>query len=125
MSSIKRQKAQFNSTNKIRNDKVVYQVFQGLYKEVIAVRNTMRECNLTVLEIHTEEFIHNPREQMESVCEFLGLSCSESYLTMCEQMTYKNVSRTRDSVEWSTQIKGLVETRMLQLPFFERYSFTD
>lgn len=125
MSSIKRQKAQFNSTNKTRNDKIAYQAFQGLYKEVMAVRNMTRACNLTVHEIHTEEFIHNPRKQMESVCDFLGLTCSESYLTMCEQMTYKNVSRTRDSVEWSTQIKDLVETRMLQLPFFKRYSLTD
>jgi hypothetical protein len=125
MSSIKRQKAQFNSTNKTRNDKVIYQAFQGLYKEVMAVHDMMEACNLTVLEIHNEEFIHNPRKEMKSVCEFLGLGCSESYLNMCEQMTYKNVSRTRDSVEWTTEIKGLIETHMLQLPFFKRYSFTD
>ena len=125
LSSVKRQKAQFNSTNKLENDKVVYQAFQGLYKEVKAVRDMVEACNLTVLEIHNEEFILNPRKEMESVCEFLGLSCSESYLRMCEKMTYKNVSRTRDSVKWTTHIKGVVETGMLQLPFFKRYSFTD
>ena len=124
-SSIRRQKAEFNSTNKLKNDKVVYQAFQGLYKEVEAVHSMVKACNLTVLEIHSEEFIHDPRKEMKSVCEFLGLSCSESYLNMCEQVTYKNVSRTRDSVEWTAQIKGLVETRMLQLPFFKRYSFSD
>ena len=125
MSSIKRQKAQFNSTNKMKNDKIIYQAFQGLYGEVKAVHDMVKACNLTVLEIHNEDFIRNPRKEMKSVCEFLGLSCSESYLKMCDQATYKHVSRTRDSVEWTTQIKGLVETRMLQLPFFKRYSFTD
>ena len=125
MSSIKRQKAQFNSTNKMKNDKVIYQAFQGLFGEVKAVRDMIKACNLTVLEVHSEDFIHNPKKEMKSVCEFLGLSCSESYLKMCEQATYKHVSRTRDSVEWTTQIKELIETRMLQLPFFKRYSFTD
>ena len=125
MSSIKRQKAQFNSTNKMKNDKIIYQAFQGLYGEVKAVHDMIKACNLTVLEIHNVDFIRNPKREMKSVCEFLGLNCSERYLMMCDQATYKHVSRTRDSVEWPTQIKGLIETRMLQLPFFKRYSFTD
>ena len=124
MSSTKREKAQFNSTNKLKNDKSVHQAFQALYKEVKAVNDMIKACKLTVLEIHNVDFIHNPRKEMKSVCKFLGLSCSESYLEMCDEATFKHVSRTRDAVEWPTQIKGLVESRMLQFPFLQRYSFT-
>lgn len=124
MSSIKREKARFNSTNKLNNDKILYRAFQGLYGEVKAVHDMIKSCNLTVLEIHNVDFIRSPRNEMKSVCKFLGLSCSESYLEMCDEATYKHISRTRDAVEWSTQMKRLVESRMLQFPFFQRYSFT-
>ena len=125
LSSEKRQKAQFNSTYKLKDEHVVLQAFRGLYSEVMAVHDMIKACDLTVLEVHSEDFIRNPRMTMKSICEFIGLKCSESFLEMCEQVTYKHISRTRDAVEWSEEMKGLVKTRILWFPFFQRYSLTN
>ena len=126
-SSEKGQKAaQFNSMYKLKDgEQVMVRVSRNLYSEVKAVHDMIKACGLTVLEVHSEDFIRNPRKEMKSVCEFIGLSCSESYLEMCEQVTYKHISRTRDAVEWSEEMKRSVETGILQFPFFQRYSLTD
>ena len=124
LSGERRKKAEFNSTNKLRNEKVIRQAFNGLYGEANAVYNMIKACNLTVLEIHNVDFIRDTRKQMTAVCKFLGLNCSENYLNMCSKMAYSHTSRTRDSLEWSESMKNaVVTTFLLGFPFFERYSF--
>lgn len=119
------QKAQVNSTLKLKDDHVMNYAFNALYGEVKAVHAMIETCNLTVLEIHNANIVHDPRKEIKSLCKFLGLSCSESYLEMCEQAVYKNVSRTRDAVEWPEQIRKLVETHIIRpFPSFKRYSLT-
>lgn len=121
----KGQKAQVNSTIRLKDDHVMNNAFNALHSEIKAVHSMIKTCNLTVLEIHNADFVHNPRKEVETLCKFLGLSCSESYLEMCERAIYKNVSRTRDAVEWPEQIKTLVETHIIRpFPSFKRYSLT-
>ena len=120
-------KARVNSTIELKEDRAMMYMyaFNSLYSEVAAVRAMIKDCNLTVLEIHNVDFVHNPRKEVKFLCEFLGLSCSESYLEMCEKAVYKNVSRTRDAVKWPVQVKKLVEMRIIRLfPSFKRYSLT-
>ena len=122
---VRGQKAQVNSTLKLKDDHVIKYAFDALYSEAKAVHAMIKTCNLTVLEIHNADFVRDPRKEVKSLCEFLGLSCSESYLKMCEQAVYKNVSRTRDAVEWPEQIRKLVDTHIIRpFPSFRRYSLT-
>ena len=123
VSGERRRKAQFNVTYKLNNERIMSQASKGLYSEAKAVHDMITACHLTVLEIHNVDFVENTRTQMELVCKFLGLSCSESYLQMCEQVSYNHVSRTRDSLEWSQQARKFVSANILTFPFFRRYSF--
>lgn len=123
-SKVRGQKAQFNSTNKLKGVSYMNNVFNALSSEVKAVHAMIKICDLTVLTIHNEDFIRNPAKEVKKVCKFLGLNCTESYLKMCEQAAYKNISRTRDAVEWSQQMKRFVKTRILPFQSFKKYSFT-
>ena len=124
LSDVKRQKALFNSTNKLKDNHVISQAFNGLYGEAKAVHDMISECDLTVLEIHHTDFVHDTREQMRLTCRFLGLKCSESYLDACEEMAYKRVVRTRDALDWSEEMKANVTKKLIRgFPFFNRYSF--
>lgn len=119
------QKAQVNSTIKLQHDHVIKDAFNALYSEIRVVHTMIKTCNLTVIEIHNADFVQDPRKEMKSLCEFLGLSCSENYLKMCEQAAYKNVSKTRDAVEWPEEIRILVDTDIIrQFSSFKRYSLT-
>ena len=37
-----------------------------------SAQTMIRDCNLTVLEIHNVDFVHNPRDTMQRVCDFLA-----------------------------------------------------
>ena len=121
-SSVKGQKAQFNSTTKLKDVTRTNNIFNVLSSEVKAVHDMIKICNLTVLEIHNEDFILNPKKEVKKVCEFLGLSCFDRYLKMCEQAAYKSISRTRDAVEWSEKMERRVNRSILQFRSFQRYS---
>lgn len=124
LSDKKREKAHFNSTNQLEDEKVIAQASMGLYREARAVYNMTTACNLTVREIHYADFIHDTRGQMYSMCQFLGLNCTEGYYQMCEQSVYRHVSRTRGALQWSPSTTEFVRTRIIKpFPFFHRYSF--
>ena len=87
------------------------------------VHNMIRDCNLTVLEIHNVDFVHNPRDTMQRVCDFLDLKCSEDYLQLCSNKAYTSVSKTRLLVEWPNNLRKRVFQELQQYPYFQRYTF--
>ena len=109
--------SKFNNTNKIEN------VIKLFFKYAKAVRNMISTCKLTVLEIHSEDFVKQPQGIMKRICDFLGVECSPWYLQMCQDKVFSSVSRTRDKVEWTQEQIARVQTVMNTFPYFKGYNF--
>ena len=88
-----------------------------------AVRNMISTCKLTVLEIHSEDFVKQPQESMKRICDFLGVECSPWYLQMCQDKVFPSVSRSRDKVEWTEEQIARVQNIMNTFPYFKGYNF--
>ena len=103
--------------------KKMYAETNDLYKQVKTVDDMIAALNLTVLEIHSADFIKDPKHTLRSICTFLDLKCPEDYLQACYDKTYRSVSRTRDVLVWDEQLIEDIESRMKQHTFLRRYSF--
>lgn len=124
LSGKRREKAQFNSTNRLSDERIIKQATMGLYGEAKAVQEMTSACNLTILETHYSDLIRDPRSQISAICKFLGLNCTESYLQMCEKATFSELSRTRDALQWSEPMMEFVTRQFIaSFPCFHRYSF--
>ena len=115
---------EINSTNKgDAGSEAMYAETNDLFKQVKAVDDMIPALNLTVLEIHSADFIKDPKHTLRSICTFLDLKCPEDYLQACYDKTYRSVSRTRDVLVWDEQLIEDIESKMKQHTFLRRYSF--
>ena len=113
-----------NFTNKgDAGSEAMYAPTNNVFKQVKAVDDMIPALNLTVLEIHSADFIKDPKHTLRSICTFLDLKCPEDYLQACYDKTYRSVSRTRDVLVWDEQWIEDIESRMKQYTFLRRYSF--
>ena len=76
-----------------------------------------------LIRIHSEDFIRDPKSVMRELCVFLGLECSEDYLQVCADKTFKSTSKSREVIEWDPVVKKQVEESIREIPFFSQYSF--
>ena len=115
---------EINSTNKgDAGSEAMYAETNYLFKQVKAGEVLIPALNLTVLEIHSADFIKDPKHTLRSICTFLDLKCPEDYLQECFDRTYRSFSRSRDVLVWDEQLIEDIESRMKQHTFLRRYSF--
>ena len=78
----------------------------------------------TVLNVHNRDLVHDPKTTMAQLCNFLEVYCDQQYIQASADKVFKSISKTRDMLMWSSQMKQLVEEEVIQkYPFFSRYSF--
>ena len=80
-----------------------------------------RDVGLSPHQVYCEDLIADPIGTISSICQYLEVDCSADYLQMCADKTYKNVSVSRDLVEWDRQTLHRVTASIKQYSFFERY----
>ena len=115
---------EINITNKgDAGSEAMYAPTNNVFRQVKGVDDMTAALNLTVLEIHSADFIKDPKHTLRSICTFLDLKCPEDYLQACYDKTYRSVSRTRDVLVWDEQWIEDIESRMKQHTFLRRYSF--
>lgn len=84
-------------------------------EKVIGVEN--------VLQVHNCDLVHNPRETISRVFEFLEVDTTELYLDACEDKVFDSGSRSRNFVVWTPQQIEGIEKRMKRYKALSRYSF--
>lgn len=78
-----------------------------------------------VLNVLSHEVISKPKETMERICDFLGVSCRKDYLGQAEKILFKKPSVTRHTVVWSDEQKDRVQNEMQKYSFLRSFSFED
>ena len=108
----------FSNTTLIRERAAWYS------KRFEAVVKMTEMCELTLLEVHSEDLVRDFRGTLQSACDVLGVECSDRYMEGCQEKAYKSVSRTRDLVEWTPKLRELIERNTVQkYPFLRGYTF--
>lgn len=80
------------------------------------------KLNVTVIEVHNADFIHDPKETMSRICHMLEVTCSERYLQMCASNVFTEVSKSRRLVQWWPDLINLVADKMKAFEHLRRYS---
>ena len=94
-----------------------------LFSQALAVTTVSKK--VTVFEIHIEDYIKDPRSCVVEICNALEVPCPQDYVEECYQKAYRNVSRSRDLIEWEPVILQRIQERMKEFPFFQGYTFED
>ena len=95
----------------------------GVFSQARAVEVVSKK--VTVVEIHIEDYIKDPRSCVLKICSALEVPCPQDYVEECYQKAYRNVSRSRDLIEWEPVILHRVQEGMKEFPFFRGYTFED
>ena len=69
----------------------------------IAVDRLMWVEGLDVLQMHLSDLVHSPQSELGRLCSFLDLECGTHYLEGCQAALFREVSQTRDKVQWTPE----------------------
>jgi hypothetical protein len=84
-----------------------------------------RELAPHVLDFHHEDFVRAPAAWLARLCDFLGISASEPYLSACCAIVHSSPHKTRNDVVWPSGARELAEREKEKYEFLHRYSFDD
>ena len=105
------------------DDHIMQYFINRYFNRAQAVQQIKNKYNLSLLEIHGEDLIENPKAVMLSICQFLGVSCSDNYLESCSNKLFKSESKTRYKIRWSKEFISNVQESIMNFDNLKRYSF--
>ena len=77
-----------------------------------------------VLDVHNCDLVNDPRGTMSRVVDFLEVDATELYLDTCAEKIFQSESRSRNVVFWTPEQIAMVEKRIKEYEFLNRYNFT-
>ncbi len=96
----------------------------SLTLQVQGVVEMIYTLRMNTVEVHSNDFITNPKQAMRKLCLWLHIDCSEEYLHMCSEKAYTYESKTRNLVEWTPELKERVQQNIMSYEHLKRYSFS-
>ena len=103
------------------NQRMISSRADVLFRRATAIAKMIKTFNFSLLEVHLEEFIGNPRRELNRICSFLQLKCGEDYLKICEEKAYKSLSHSSKLIEWSQPHKSYMKNKLQSYPWFGEY----
>ncbi len=94
-----------------------------VFRRAAAIQG-IKDLNLPVLDVHLADLVTNPVDTIQSICDFLEIQCSETYLQKCQEKVFGSLSKTRNRLWWPRGLRDQVEEERKKYPFFSRYSFS-
>ena len=76
-----------------------------------------------MLDVLSHELISKPKETVDTICTFLGVTCSEDYLQQAASILYGKPSVTRTAVIWTEDQKQRVQDEMKKYFFLQSFSY--
>lgn len=109
----------------ISDDRMRFQIdkFFGMVEAVTEMTKELFGWK-NVFEVHNCDLVKNPKKTLSGIFQFLGLETSDHFLELCAAKVFKSVSRSRDAITWSPELREMVEKKMRSYMMFDRYNFT-
>ena len=121
MSSVRRS----NETFDIGRDKELTNQINRHFAVHKGIMNAKQQYNLDLLEVHVKDLVEHPDSTIMKLCDFLGVSCSDTYIQSCSDTLFKTESKTRYRVEWTKDLISKVENYILKYDNLLRYRSFD
>ena len=83
--------------------------------------DTKQKYNLDLLEVHVKDLVEHPNVTITKLCNFLNISCSDSYIQGCSDTLFKTESKTRYKVKWTPDSISEVKKYILKYDSLKRY----
>lgn len=112
-----------SETNKLHDPVRVKLQTRTVFRRAAAIQR-IKSLDFPVLDMHLVDLVTKPKEAMQSLCDFLEIDCSETYLQRCRNKVFGSLSKTRKRVWWPRGLKEQVEEERKKYSFFSRYSFS-
>ena len=113
---------QKNQTWVIDVNKIKYYIDE-YFSMFQAIQLMKSSYDLNYLEVHGKDLIENPKTIILSMCEFLGVSCSDDYLEICSNKMFKTESKTRYNLKWTNELLSDIQDSIMKFDNLKRYSF--
>lgn len=89
---------------------------------------TIKELKLKIeqnnlLDLKHELVIDKPQDALKKSCDFLGIEVNDKYLNDCASIVFKSHSKTRNSIEWTSENIELVKQKISEFDFLQEYSY--
>lgn len=99
------------------------ELYFGLCRTNYALRQHLGAA--AVLDIHHEEFIRRPQEELARICSFLGIAPGPDYLAACASIVYQRPHQSRHGIDWPPALQAAVTEEMKNFAFLSRYAFDE
>lgn len=97
------------------------------YKTNLATNQRIRQSGKwEFIDIYLDDLVDDPKGQMSRLGEFLGLEMTESYLEVCKQKVWPEVSKSRDKIKeyWTESLQSDVKKLIDQYDFLGPFKGT-
>ena len=112
--------------NKYNRTGLLKKYIRRFFELAHALNEMIKTCSLdNLLLLHIEDFIQDPVPLIRKICDHLDLECPSDYVQQCYNKTFREVSRSRDTVYWPLELKKSVVQQMSEFPEFAGYTFED
>lgn len=89
-----------------------------------AVASTRRRLGEgALLDVHHEAFVHDPKQSLQTITRFLGITAEPRYLEACARGAYPSAHASRTKRTWSTCQVDVVRRRAAAFPHLDAYTF--
>ncbi len=111
-----------------RIDDTRHPKFAGLVKRFFAECATTARLRASagresVLDVHHESFVVDPRTSLTQICHFLGLDAPSDYLDDCTSIVYSSPHRSRHDFAWTAETLAHIVEQAAAYEFLEGYTF--
>lgn len=76
-----------------------------------------------VFDIKHEDFVENPRKNLNELCRWLGVESSVDYLEACSSIVFDSPHKRRHKLEWGSDTQKEIQENISLYPFLQGYDF--
>ena len=105
------------------NNGVIACSIKKYFENAFAMVKMVPELQMDVLQVHLTDLVTNPRRELQRMCDFLEVECMEEFLVNCENTLFKELSKSRTSIDWTDEQKWRIENLAGEISLLTRYSF--
>ena len=110
-----------NETFHIGGDKTLAHQIKRHFAAHQAIMDAKKKYNMDMLEVHVKDLVEHPNATITKMCDFLGISCSNTYIQGCSDTLFKTESKIRYKVKWTMELISEVKNYILEYDNLIRY----
>jgi hypothetical protein len=78
-----------------------------------------------IVTLRHEDFVAQPRRQLQELVRFIGLEADDAYLDACGKLVFESPKKSRNQAQWNDAVRASIQARIERIPFLRGYRFED